>query len=131
MVSYLEELLNDVLYCNEMDSQPGWGGKKPTAVAMESASRAVQQFIVDSAIQPDNELLKLPNEIKRTATDYSVDGASCPHRRRFCNRTSFVTFKQFEGDTVWCPIETAAYDLEWPVGDLATQLFGSDGMSNG
>jgi len=31
---------------------------------------------------------------------------------------------------VWCPIETAAYDLEWPVGDLATQLFGSDGMPN-
>jgi len=42
-----------------------------------------------------------------------------------------MTFKRFEGDTVWCPIETAAYDLEWPVGDLATQLFGSDGMSNG
>ena len=42
-----------------------------------------------------------------------------------------LTFKRFEGDTVWCPIETAAYDLEWPVGDLATQLYGSDGMSNG
>jgi len=41
------------------------------------------------------------------------------------------TFKRFEGDTVWCPIETAAYDLEWPVGDLETQLFGSDGMSDG
>jgi len=53
------------------------------------------------------------------------------HRRRFCHRASLVTFRQFGGDTVWCPIETAAYDLEWPVGDLATQLFGSDGMSNG
>jgi len=40
-----------------------------------------------------------------------------------------VTFKRFEGDTVWCPIETAAYDLEWPVGDLATQLFGSGAQS--
>ena len=30
-----------------------------------------------------------------------------------------------------CPIETTAYDLEWPVGDLATQLYGLDGMSNG
>jgi len=53
------------------------------------------------------------------------------YRRRFCHRASLVTFKRFEGDTVWCPIETAAYDMEWPVGDLATQLYGSDGMSNG
>jgi len=29
---------------------------------------------------------------------------------------------------VWCPIETAAYDLEWPVGDPATQFLGLDGM---
>jgi len=54
-----------------------------------------------------------------------------PNRRRFCHRASLVTFRRFGGDTVWCPIETAAYDLEWPVGDLATQIFGSDGMSNG
>jgi len=33
------------------------------------------------------------------------------------------------GDTVWCPIETATYDLEWPVGDLATQLYGSDAQA--
>jgi len=52
-------------------------------------------------------------------------------RRRFCNRAYLVTLNRFGGDTVWCPIETAAYDLEWPVGDLATQFFGSDGMSNG
>jgi len=52
-------------------------------------------------------------------------------RRRFCHRPSFVTFRRFGADTVWCPIETAANDLEWQVGDLATQLFGSDGMSNG
>jgi len=52
------------------------------------------------------------------------------NRRRFCHRASLVTFRRFGGDTVWCPIETAAYDSEWPVGDLATQLFGSDGMSN-
>ena len=32
---------------------------------------------------------------------------------------------------MWCPIETAAYDLKWPVGDLETQLFGSNGMSDG
>jgi len=32
---------------------------------------------------------------------------------------------------VWCSIENAAYELEWPVGDLATQSFDSDGMSNG
>ena len=52
-------------------------------------------------------------------------------RRRIFHRASFVIFRRFGGDTLWCPIETAAYDLEWPVGDLATQLFGSDGMSNG
>jgi len=52
-------------------------------------------------------------------------------RRRFCHRASMGSFKRFEGDTVWCPIETAAFDLEWLVGDLATQLFASDGMSNG
>jgi len=46
----------------------------------------------------------------------------CPEdRRRFCHRASLVTFKQFGGDPMWCPTETAAYDLEWPVGDLATQ----------
>jgi len=28
-------------------------------------------------------------------------------------------------------MEAAAYNLEWPVRDLATQLFGSDGLSNG
>jgi len=53
------------------------------------------------------------------------------HRRRFCHRAYLVTFRRFGGDTVLCPVETAAYDLEWPVGDLATQLFGSDGSSNG
>jgi len=47
-----------------------------------------------------------------------VDG----HRRRFCHRASLVAFRRFGGDTVWCPIETAAYDLEWPGGDLATQV---------
>jgi len=52
-------------------------------------------------------------------------------RRRFFHRASLVTFKRFAGDAVWCLIETAAYDLEWPFRDLATQLFGSDGMSNG
>jgi len=58
-------------------------------------------------------------------------GVSSPHSRRFCHCASLVTFNPFEGDTVWCPIETAAYDSKWPVGDLATQLYGSDGMSNG
>jgi len=60
-----------------------------------------------------------------------VDEALSFHRRRFFPSASLVTFRRFGGDTVWCPIGTAAYDLEWPVGDLATQLFGSDGMSNG
>jgi len=32
---------------------------------------------------------------------------------------------------VRCPIKTAAYDWEWQDGNLATQLFGSDGMSHG
>jgi len=79
MVSYLEEYLKAVLDFMEMDSQPGWGGKTPTAVALESVSRAVQQFNVGNAIQPDGEPLELPNEIKGTTRDYSVDGASCPH----------------------------------------------------
>jgi len=65
-------------------------------------------------------------------TGMMVDGGGAgAGRRRFCHRASLDTFKRFAGDTVWCPIETAAYDLEWPVVDLATQLFGSDGMSNG
>jgi len=67
----------------------------------------------------------------RSVTVAAPPAPSITDRRRFCHRASLVTFKRFEGDTVWCPIETAAYDLEWPVGDLATQLFGSDGMSNG
>jgi len=54
-----------------------------------------------------------------------------PQRRRFRHRASLVTLRRTGGDTVWCPIETAAYDLEWQVGDLATQLFGLDGMSHG
>ena len=62
-----------------MDSQPGWGGKNPTAVALGSTSRAGQQFIVQNAIKPEGEPLVLPNEMEGTATDYSVDGASCPH----------------------------------------------------
>jgi len=33
-------------------------------------------------------------------------------RRRFCHRASLVTFRRFGGDTVWCPNEAAAYDLE-------------------
>jgi len=52
-------------------------------------------------------------------------------RRRFCHRASLVTFERFKGDTVWCPIEAAPFDLEWHVGDLVTQLYGSGGMSNG
>ena len=53
------------------------------------------------------------------------------YRRRFFHSAYLVTFRRFDGATVWFPIEITAYDLEWPVGDLATQLFGSDGMSNG
>jgi len=52
-------------------------------------------------------------------------------RRRCRHRALLVTFRRFGGDTAWCPIETAAYDVEWQVGDLATQLFGSDGLSHG
>jgi len=63
----------------EVDSQPGWGGKKPTAVALKSTSRAVQQFIVENAIQSVGEPLVLPSEVGGAATDYSTDGASCPH----------------------------------------------------
>ena len=58
-------------------------------------------------------------------------GPRARQRRLFCHRASLVAFRRFEGDTVWCPIETAAYDLKWPVGDLATQLLGSNGMSSG
>ena len=47
----------------KMDSHPGWGGKKPSAVALVSALRAVQQFIVENVIQPDGEPLGLPNTI--------------------------------------------------------------------
>ena len=79
MVSCLKEYLNAVLYFMEMDSQQGWGGKKPIAGVLERASRADQHFIDENAIQPDGEPLELPNEIKGTATDYSVDGVSCPH----------------------------------------------------
>jgi len=43
----------------------------------------------------------------------------------------WVIFGHFVGDKVSCPIEATAYDLERKVGDLATQLFGSDGMSHG
>jgi len=32
---------------------------------------------------------------------------------------------------VWCPFETGAYDLEWPVGVVEIQLFSSDGMYDG
>ena len=52
-------------------------------------------------------------------------------RGRLCHRASLITLKRVGGDPVWCPMEAAAYDLEWPVRDLATQLFGSDGLSNG
>jgi len=63
--------------------------------------------------------------------EFSISTDVTCYRRRFSHRASLVSFKRFEGDTVWCPIETAAYDLEWPVGDLETQLFGSDRMSDG
>jgi len=53
------------------------------------------------------------------------------YRRWFCRRASLFTLRRFGGDTVWCPNKTAAYDLEWPVRDLSTQLFGSDCTSNG
>jgi len=56
---------------------------------------------------------------------------SSPDCRRFRHRACLVTFRRCGGDTMWCPIETAAYDLEWKVGDLATTFFGSDGMSYG
>ena len=56
---------------------------------------------------------------------------SSPDRRRFRHRASSVTFRRCGADTVWCPIETAAYGLEWPAGDLATTFFCSDGMSCG
>jgi len=79
MVSYLEEYVNSVVAFMRVDSKPGWGGRKPTAVALGSTSRAVQQLVVEKEIQPEGEPLVLPNEMEGTATDYSADGASCTH----------------------------------------------------
>jgi len=62
---------------------------------------------------------------------YNVGTAMAYNRQQFCHRVSLVTFKRFGGDTVWCSMETAAYDFERPIGDLATHIIGSDGMSNG
>jgi len=58
-------------------------------------------------------------------------GDSVNHLRGALSPLKGTEVNRFWGDTVWCHIETAAYDLEWLVGDLATPLFGSDGMSNG
>jgi len=95
----------------------------------------VRSFRCTRAVYSSSSLHSDVRSLAHSASTVSymacISSSSLSHRRRFCHRASLVTFKRFEGDTVWCPIETAAYDLEWPVGDLATHLFGSDGMSNG
>jgi len=51
-------------------------------------------------------------------------------RRRFCHRAFLETSKRFGRDAVWYPIGIAVYNMEWHIGDLATQLFCWGGMSH-
>ena len=59
----------------------------------------------------------VPCHTVRLTAGVPVATPSQGHRRRCYHRASLVTFKRFEGDTVLCPIETVAYDLEWGSGD--------------
>jgi len=104
--------------------------------------KAIGPFVVvDMDSDASTFVIDVDGEEKRFSNDHVTPAPrptmtdTVPHplldRRQFCHRASPGTLKRFGGDTVWCPMETAAYDLEWPVGDLATQLFGSDGISYG
>ena len=79
IVSYLNEYVDSVLAFMKTESHPDWKGMKPTVVDLERAPEAVQRFIVDNAIKPSGPPLTLPDEEDGTITDYSVDGAACPH----------------------------------------------------
>jgi len=79
MPYYLTEYLDCVLEYMIRNSHPEWNGKKPTVLDLQAAPKSVQHFVRDNAIKPAAKPLILPNENKGTATDYSVDGAACPH----------------------------------------------------
>jgi len=59
---------------------------------------------------------------------YGVSADLLCVRRRFCHRAYVATSRRFGRDTVWYLIRIAAYNVEWQIGDLATQFFSSGGM---
>ena len=79
MTSFLTEYLDCILAYMRTDSHPAWKGENAVVVDLKAAPHAVKQFVTDIAIKPAGHGLVLPNEKDGVVTDYSVDGAACPH----------------------------------------------------
>jgi len=79
MVAYLDKYLERVLAFMKMDAHRTCVGKTPTVVGLDRAPQLVQQFVADNAVGTKGDPLVIPHEDAAKVTDYSVDGASCPH----------------------------------------------------
>ena len=79
MVAYLDKSLERVLAFMKMDAHRTCVGKTPTVVGLDRAPQLVQQFVADNAVGTKGDPLVIPHEDAAKVTDYSVDGASCPH----------------------------------------------------
>ena len=85
MSSYLTEYLDCILEYMSRNSHSAWKGKKRPVLDLQAAPQGVQQFVRNNAFKPAGKPLVLPNENEGSSTDYSVDGAACPHCERvFC-----------------------------------------------
>jgi len=79
MTSFLTEYLDCILAYMRTDSHPAWKEENAVVVDLQAAPYAVKQFVTNNAIKPAGHGLVLPNEKDGVVTDYSVDGAACPH----------------------------------------------------
>jgi len=87
MVAYLDNPLERVLANMKVDAQRTCFGKTPTVVGLDRAPQLVQQFVAGNAVDTKGDPLVIPHEEAAKVTDYSVDGASCPH----CGKVAWLS----------------------------------------
>jgi len=79
MVTYLSQYLAFVLSYINTEAKTAWSGKRPSAVDFAQALQLVRRFVVETAIKPSGEPFALPEEKEGAGTEFSGDGAACPH----------------------------------------------------
>jgi len=87
MVANLDKYLERFLAYMKMDAHRPCVGKTPTVVGLDRAPQLVQQFFADNTVDTKGDPLVIPHEEAAKVTDYSVDGAPCPH----CGKVAWLS----------------------------------------